>query len=537
MRFLTDHKLSLLLPRRLSKCFCTCVFAVSIAALGPVFCAHAQIIDLGEHKDVVEQHKKRLVISAYPTLNTKEQPTSVSAATDTNGNAGESEDTPESFSFGQGGDMPDILIPQGDYDGAEDKTADQYSPAFGGYFRGETAYLVDKDSLADVTIHGELRPEVTWKFNDRWDGKVSAGIDYYSEIGDSDFSEADLTYHENYIRYGNETLKLTAGAQKIIWGRVDGPKPTDQIGSLDLRTLADDYDEQRLAIPALRGEYFSGDYKIDGVFIPRLRESLLPERDSLWSLIDQGGGRVIGVTNNPGLETIVRNATFEEETGGVGGGGVRVSKVGERADYAVTVQRVKRSLPFYALHPDVVEAIRNQSALPASLDGATLTIEHPWVSVVGGDVVVPVDDTILRAEGAYVFDTPVYKSAFESAKSDQILLVAGAEFYPFDDNLRIILQGSAQILVNTEDVVSRNEIYTFVGSVEDEFDNGRWIADFDFLIGLDEYEVSLNPKLTYAGIDGHKLYLEGYYFDGSAATMGGFFKNDSHVLAGWQHEF
>ncbi len=425
--------------------------------------------------------------------------------------------------------------------GEESVTNDAYRPTLTGFVEVDTAYLPDGDSKSDITAHTKLRPELEWQVNENWGLKASVDIDHYSETGSNDFHDTDLRYHENYIRYSQENFKITAGAQKVIWGRVDGYKPTDQLGSQDLRTLVtDDYEDRRQAVPALRGEYFAGDIKVDGMFVFDLRETELADRDSLWSTIDTRSGRVIGLPSNDILAGIVQDNSFGEDDDGIGGGGVRLTKASEAADFGVTVQRVKRSLPFYEVNPQVVGALAGGAPLAtalASATGDTLTAIHPWNWVVGGDVAVPVGTTILRAEAAWMSDVPAYTSNLTTDYVDQVQLVAGAEFYPGDGDLRIIVQGAASVLQDAEHVIDRNEVYSLNGSIENQFAQGRWIADVDYSIGLDERDFYVNPKITYAGFDGHDLYAEVHYFEGSSITPGGYFEDNSQIMAGWKYDF
>lgn len=444
----------------------------------------------------------------------------------------------DSFTFGTSGELSGDSI----FGSSETPVVVQkqrYKPSLSGFVEVDAAYLPDRDSRSDVTAHVKVRPEGQWQINEHWSAKVAADIDHFIESGSNDFNKTEIRYNENYIRYGQDNFKVTVGAQKVIWGRVDGIKPTDQLGSQDFRTfITDDYEDRRQAIPALRGEYFVGDYKIDGLFAFDFRATETADRDSIWSLIDVDRGRVIGFDSNPLISPVIQNASFDEDDGGVGGGGVRVSKTGQVADFAFTAQRVRRTLPFYEVNPDLISAVQGgtlPAAALAALNGATLTTRHPWSWVVGGDVAIPVGSTILRAEGAWMSDVPVYTSTLTTDRVDSYMMVVGAEFYPGDGNLRVIIQGSAEILPDADAV--RNEIYSINGSIEQELAHGRWLVGMDYLVGLDEHDIYLNPKITFAGLDEHSLYIEGHYFDGSSETVGGFFEDNSQIMAGWSYGF
>ena len=440
--------------------------------------------------------------------------------------------TPASFTFGDQDDVSSM---------PKTSKNDAYKPVYSGTSQFDAAILPNSDSKADFTSHLKVRPETDWQINHRWSAKFSGDIDYFGEYGSYDFNKIEARYHENYIRYTKQDFRITAGAQNVIWGRVDGYKPTDQLGSQDFRRfIIDDSENTHQAVPAVRGEYFLKDYKIDGMFVPWLRPSELADRDSLWSLIDTDRGRTVGIGADPALAAVIQNATFDEDDNGLGGGGIRVSKTGDKFDYAFTTQYVRNSMPFYEVNPQITSAVLGGTPLGtaiATATGETLETIHPWTWVVGGDIAVPYESTIFRAEGAWLSNVPVYNAALQTEYADQVQMVAGAEFYPGDSNLRVITQLAATWLVGAKNTINRETIYAVNGNVQNEFAQGRWTAELDYSIGLNKYDVYLNPKLSYTGYDNHELYVEAHVFDGDAITTGGYFEDNTQLMVGWKHTF
>ncbi|MCB9980532.1 MAG: hypothetical protein H6863_05300 [Rhodospirillales bacterium] len=448
----------------------------------------------------------------------------------------------DSFVFGDGGSEPIEADPDDSSSRFASSSAGRSDNLdFGGQLGVRVAYLLDHNASARVTTRTFLKPELSLRVGENWDIKTSVNLDRFTEHGDTDFVKTTARYDENYVRYGDEDFRITVGAQKAIWGRVDDAKPTDQLGSQDFRTfLLEDYEDRRQAIPAVRGEYYSGDYKLDGIFAFDLRPTELAERDSVWSFIDTDAGRTVLTLDDAALASVIQNATFAEDDGGIGGGGLRLSKTGEVFDYAVTAQRLRQTIPFYEINSALLDAVEGGTPLPvalATVPGATITTRHPWTWLVGGDFAVPLEDMIFRFEGAWMNNFPVYTTSLRRSGANSFQAVAGIEFYPGDGDLRVIMQGSAQILHGAENILGRQEIYGMNGSLEQEFAQARWVANFDYFMGFDNYDLFLHPKLTYQGFDSHKFYLEGYYFDGNQVTTGGFFSDNSLVMAGWDYEF
>ena len=84
---------------------------------------------------------------------------------------------------------------------------------------------------------------------------------------------------------------------------------------------------------------------------------------------------MIGFDSNPLISPVIQNASFDEDDSGIGGGGIRVSKTGNKADYAVTVQRVRRATPFYEVNTDLIAAVQG-GASPAAALATTLSLIH-----------------------------------------------------------------------------------------------------------------------------------------------------------------
>ena len=154
----------------------------------------------------------------------------------------------------------------------------------------------------------------------------------------------------------------------------------------------------------------------------------------------------------------------------------------------------------------------------------------------GGDIAIPIGSTILRAEGAWITDVPLHTTALNKTEADMAHIVAGAEFYPGDGDLRIIAQAAAVIYPDADNVIERTETYSINGTIHNEFDQGRWNAELDYAAGLNRKDIYLNPKISYKGLNSHELFVEYHFFDGNEETAGGFYKNNSALMLGWKYQ-
>lgn len=451
--------------------------------------------------------------------------------------AGEPEAAPQVLVFGA---PSDPLTGYGGARGSAKAQAGRFT--FGlDEVRLEGGWLTDGDQPVDGSHYAHVSASMDWRPSSAWELRVGARADGYRQTGNPDFSDGEADYEETYLRYRGDNFRVTAGAQKVIWGRVDEIPPSDRLSVQDARRfLLDDLEDRRLAVPGLRFETFHSGFKTDLFWVPEFRAAELPPLESVWSPVDQRRGRLIGIQPNPALAALVQGGTFDDDEHGTGGAGLRLSRAGEGFDYAFTVQRARHSLPYYELDPTaraVLLATASPSAALAAANGATFTARHPLTWAFGGDFGFESHGATWRFETAYLTDVPVTTTDLRMETVKGIDWVAGVEFYPGDANARVNLQVAGHHLLDAPAILDRENYYSLNGSIEDVFDHHRWRAKLRFSVGLDQRDVYVNPEIAFLAFEPHEFYLGGHYFEGAANTPGGFHENNSLVTLGWRARF
>jgi len=302
----------------------------------------------------------------------------------------------------------------------------------------------------------------------------------------------------------------------VLWGRVDEISPIDRMSRVDVtRVILDKLPERRRAVPALRLERFSDDFKVDAVWLPTFDDAVMPDGRSVWSPVDTRNGRLLGIGSVP----LMKGFRVKEANHDTGGGGLRVTRGGDELDYGFSVQRVRQSQPYYRVTPGVLQAV------------------HPFSTVVGGEFEAERMGATWRMEAAWSSDVPVTTQGFQFMTKPGFDVVIGTEFFPGDAETRVTLQLAGHKTFVSERILERKEIYTFNGEVEHPFAHGRWRADLRFVVGLDERDLYLNPKLTYTGIDQLEIFVAAHVFDGAEKTLGGYYDRNDSVMLGWQAKF
>lgn len=383
----------------------------------------------------------------------------------------------------------------------------------------EYAALLETDQPVDSLGYGHLEMSADWKPQSPWEGKISLRLDGYRQTGTPDWTELDADYGETYLRYRGEKTRLTLGAQELIWGRIDEIPPTDRLSSVDAnRFILDDLQDRRRARLMLRAETFSGSNKFDFVYLPTFREAELADVDSIWYPIDRDNRRVLGLASPvPGVApiTIVDDAPDMDHAVGL-----RWSRTSNGFDYAVTAQHGRQTLPYF------------------SFDGiSNFTARYPRSTSLGGDFAFESAGITWRFEAAWLSDVPTTTNALVYNEVEGLNWAGGMEFYPGDGDTRVNLQLAGNHLIDADNVLERDEVYNFNGSLNIPFAQERWRANIRFFFGLDEQDIYLNPEIAFVGWEPHEFYLEAHYFDGDPGTLGGFHEDHSIISAGWRASF
>ena len=362
---------------------------------------------------------------------------------------------------------------------------------------------------------------VLWQPSREWEFRAGARLDGMAQAGGpARHNEVLADYTDTYVRYRSGDTRLTLGAQTIIWGRADEIPLADRVSRADLtRFVLDDLADRRRAQLAARWEQTMGDYKLDAVLLPVFRGAQLPDLESVWSPVNRGTRRIIGI--DPALTGWVDGTTaIRHDEHGSGGGAVRLTRTGEPFDFGVTVARTRQSLPYYR-----VDA------------GPSLTAIHPFNTFVGADFETVSGGLTWRMELGYTDDVPVTLPSIAMDKVASLDWIGALEFFPGGKDTRINLQLVAHALQTDRSILELKEYYGVNGEVETTFGQGRWRAAMRFSSGFNVHDVYLSPRISYVGWEPHELYIAGHYFNGEDRALGGFHQDHSLITLGLRTRF
>lgn len=206
-------------------------------------------------------------------------------------------------------------------------------------------------------VRGEVRLE-----KDGGGAFVSANLIYNALLND----QSGFQLREAYAYWGNPNWDIRAGNQIVTWGVADGIRVTDLISPMDYTEfLAQDYDDIRVPVGALRVRYLHNSWSLEAVAVPIPEFFKLPT-DSLnpWSM----GPLPPTVRPDKDIENMEYGGRFSCFLGGV--------------DFSLM-------------------ALRTWSKIPEIVDDY---LGYHRITAVGGDVSVPFGDFVFRGEMADYID-------------------------------------------------------------------------------------------------------------------------------------
>jgi PAS domain-containing protein len=365
-------------------------------------------------------------------------------------------------------------------------------------------------------------PYVLWQPSRNWEFRAGVQATVEHQGGVERYTEASVAPEETYIRWRGGETRLTIGAQKIIWGRVDALPLIDRVSRADIsRGLLDDLAERRQAQWALRWEQTWDELKVDAVALPAFLAADVPDAQSVWNPVNRRSGRVLGVAPSPALSALATGAGVRQEGGGWGGAALRLTRTGLPADVGLTFGRTRQSLPFF-------EADSSRGGLNAV---------HPFNSFVGLDAEWVAGDVTWRSELVYTRDLPVTALQGRRVSASAVDWVGALEFFPGGKDTRLNLQILARHLQTDEPVLQLTRYVGVNGEIESSFGQGRWKAALQFASGLSIHDLYLAPRVSYAGWEPHELSLSMHAFRGNERTLGGFYRDNLYLALGVRTRF
>ncbi len=185
---------------------------------------------------------------------------------------------------------------------------------------------------------------------------------------------------EAYLDYAGRRWGLRAGRQLVIWGVADGIRITDLVSPMDMTEfLAQDYDDIRMPVNALRFFAYNEKTKLEFVVVPAFQGYVLPvDKANPWNVLPTGTPVPVK-WNHGGSSPAFRFSNIEY--------GARLSFTLPGIDFALAGLHTWNKMPVLSYHP--------------SMTDITVSPQYYRMGFVGGDFSKPLGQFVLRGEVAY----------------------------------------------------------------------------------------------------------------------------------------
>lgn len=188
---------------------------------------------------------------------------------------------------------------------------------------------------------------------------------------------------EAYLDHQEKHWGLRLGRQLVIWGTADGVRITDLVSPMDMTEfLAQDYDDIRLPVNALRFFLFNETIKMEFLFVPTFHGYLLPtENANPWSILPKDAPYPLTWSQNN------REPDFKLAHSEYGG---RLNFTLPGVDFALAGLYTWNKMPVITYQP--------------SVSGVVISPNYYRMGFLGGDISKPIGQVVFRGEAAYNID-------------------------------------------------------------------------------------------------------------------------------------
>ncbi|MBN2509489.1 MAG: hypothetical protein JXB03_04395 [Spirochaetales bacterium] len=302
----------------------------------------------------------------------------------------------------------------------------------------------------------------------------------------------ELGIREAYIDLYLPFADLRIGKQAIVWGTAEGVFITDIVSPQDMRSfILADFREIRMGIPALKADYYAGDFTIEAVWVPRFVPSALPDPGSIWykpemNMLSTAAAPSDGLSNSE----IFGNISYF-------GSGLNAEIMAGYAwdDYPVQVS-------------------------PG-------TFAYRRYTVAGGSLSTTLASVVIRTEAAvYLNRGFTYTPPRPMDEHHQLQGLAGIDWnlWGIDMSAQYI---AGYIFDHNDSMVEKELTHTGTFRVRDSFLSETLHVEMFVYLGADPWDALLRPSITYAVEDSVELEVGAEVFIGDEAGKFGRYSSNS----------
>ncbi len=397
-------------------------------------------------------------------------------------------------------------------------TAQERAFSFRGFVDTYHAMAVEQDNDL-LSSRTRLRAELEQGYD-----RAKAFVSFNASYNALEEEKQSIELREAYLDYKDKHWSLRLGRQFVLWGSADGVRITDLISSMDMREfLAQDYDDIRTPVNALRFNIFNDKLNLETVLVPKFepfRFALNPE--SAWFLFRGQGAFANQGVNFTYIDEQVKTKFSNMEFGSR----LKASLAG--LDCSVSALYTWNKMPIFAFGQ-----LPNRSMF--------VRANYYRMGVIGADFSKPLGEFVLRGEGAYKFDKAFQTNnrvRQEPERLNSLHYLVGLDWYAPNDWFISAQFSSERIFNYNTNLIQEKRMNLATLNVSKQLlDNTLKLSNFLYF-DLNNRSLFNRFSLDYALTDQIHLFLGADYFGkGNGKGMFARFKDNSEVFFKARYSF
>jgi len=381
-----------------------------------------------------------------------------------------------------------------------------------GYVRSEAGILFEKDGE-----YSHLQNKFSWVLEYK-NGDIESFINPVFSY-DQMSQNLDISLNQLYFDLFFDNFDLRIGKQQIIWGKADGVFITDVISPGDKQNfILPDFDEIRIALNALKLDYYMGNSTVELVLIPTFTAAILPKQGSIWTPQK---------TDFP-IETIIDNDNERVENKLENGEiALKYSYLSGFVDFEVMGAYLWGDLPAKHIYP-ILDIAKSK---PVKV---VIKPEYHRLPLLGGSFSKAVFGAVLRGEFAYYFDKKFPSgdiSDFQNFPKEGLQTRNYVHYLLGYDHswwgVNVSMQGIQEYIVKYDSNIHKDEFsdtFTFLASKTFLGENLK--TSMFIYCGINDNDFLIRPKISYDFGDGFNALLGANIFVGDKGNFGQYDSND-----------
>ena len=375
---------------------------------------------------------------------------------------------------------------------------------------GAGAPWTDKDTTAGRFLIGDTT----------FTGSIDAYYDNSSAFAEgSVFYDAvkksfDWSLEELWLDYTSSFWGIRIGRQKTAWGKADGIDITNVICPSDMSSLsAMTSDDSKLAIDAIRLTLSGNQFTADAYWIPFFTPTALPLDDGnpLRKFFVPSSVDFPIEAMNTTLTLPVTISGFEEPEKAIWNGeyGLKLSGYFSALDVSLYGFYGWDDRPF--LNYEITYEAANPP-YPSLPNGLIVSGEYKRMMMFGADAAIPIKETVLRAEAAFLPQRHFQKTEGNTEQHNELSALIGLDWMP--DGWTLTAQYYCDYLFGDITSLERKNAYEHgtTLSISKTLLNETLEISFSGLIGLNDFDSFISPSVSYSLSDQISLSAGAYIF-------------------------